>query len=157
MANLGFKMKLTAELVPKTAWNKSLFQLLPRTVWNGIREGHISTNGEKCQICGESEGIMNLHEIWNYDDVNHVQKLDGLILLCTMCHHIKHIGLALNLIKQGKLDDDKLTTHFCRINSCSEKEFLEHVKDSLRIWRERSQYSWKQDFGEYGKYLSEKA
>jgi hypothetical protein len=147
-------MKLIAELVPKTAWSKSLFQLLPDNIWNNIRENFIIENGKKCQICGETEGIMNLHEIWNYDDANHIQKLEGLILLCTMCHHIKHMGLALNLIKQGKLDDDKLTQHFCRINNCSEKEFLEHVNDSLRIWGKRSQYSWKQDFGAYEKYFS---
>lgn len=150
-------MKLTAELVPKTAWNKSLFQLLPRNIWNNMREEFIVKNGGSCQICGRIEGTMNLHEIWRYDDVNHIQKLDGLILLCTMCHHIKHVGLALNLIKQGKLDDDKLTSHFCRINSCSEKEFLIHVKDAFTVWRERSQFQWTQDFGEYGEYIKTKA
>ena len=46
----------------------------------GIRESHINANGEKCEICGEMEAIFNLHEIWNYDDINYVQKLDGFIL-----------------------------------------------------------------------------
>ncbi len=146
-------MKLTAELVPETVWYKSLAQLLPKNVWKGIREEVINENGRKCQICGETEGIMNLHEIWNYDDVSHVQKLDGFILLCAMCHHVKHIGLAGILAKQGKLDYNKLVKHFCSVNGCSVNEFKKHVDDAFVIWRERSKYQWKQDFGEYEKYL----
>ena len=86
-------MKLTVELVPSTVWFSSLYRLMSRETWNSIRDGIIRENGRKCQICGETAGIMNLHEIWEYDDVNHVQKLEGFILLCKMCHHVKHIGL----------------------------------------------------------------
>jgi 5-methylcytosine-specific restriction endonuclease McrA len=147
------KMKLNVELVPKKAWNKSLSELLPRKVWNGIRESIIRDNGKKCQICGDTEGIMSLHEIWNYDDVTHIQKLDGFILLCSLCHHVKHIGLAGILAKQGKLDFNKVINHFCSVNGCSEKEYREHVKNAFAIWRERSLFQWKQDFGEYEKFL----
>jgi 5-methylcytosine-specific restriction endonuclease McrA len=150
-------MKLTAELVPKTAWNKSLSELLPRKAWNGIRENIIRDNGKKCQICGETEGLMSLHEIWSYDDLKHVQKLDGFILLCSLCHNVKHIGLAGILAKQGKLDFNRVIKHFCSVNGCSEKEFKEHVKDAFAIWRERSQYQWTQDFGKYGEYIKTKA
>jgi 5-methylcytosine-specific restriction endonuclease McrA len=150
-------MKLTAELVPKTAWNKSLSELLPRKAWNGIRENIIRNNGKKCQICGETEGLMSLHEIWSYDDLKHVQKLDGFILLCSLCHNVKHIGLAGILAKQGKLDFNRVIKHFCSVNGCSEKEFKEHVKDAFAIWRERSQYQWTQDFGKYGEYIKTKA
>jgi hypothetical protein len=146
-------MKLTAELVPSTAWYSSLYRLLPRDVWNNIREGIIAKNSRKCQICGETKGTMNLHEIWNYDDANHVQKLDGFILLCVMCHHVKHIGLAGILANEGKLDYNEVARHFCKVNGCSETEFAKHADDAFRIWEKRSQFSWKQDFGEYGKYL----
>ena len=150
-------MKLLVELVPKTAWNKSLSELLPRKVWNGIRENVIRDNGKKCQICDEIEGTMSLHEIWSYDDLKHVQKLDGFILLCSLCHHVKHIGLAGILAKQGKLDFNKVIEHFCSVNCCSEKEFKEHMKDAFAIWRERSQYQWTQDFGKYREYIKTKA
>jgi hypothetical protein len=146
-------MKLTAELVPETVWYKSLAKLLPKSVWNSVREDVIKKNGRQCQICGETEGTMNLHEIWDYDDVNHVQKLDGFILLCVMCHHVKHIGLAGILANGGKLDYNKVVRHFCKVNSCSEKEFEEHVKGAFTIWRKRSQLQWKQDFGEYGQFV----
>jgi hypothetical protein len=127
--------------------------MLPRNVWNGIRENTIKKKGKKCQICGEVEGIMNLHETWNYDDVDHVQKLDGFILLCPMCHHIKHIGLAGILSNQGKLDYNKLVEHFCRVNNCSVIEFKTHVNHAFDVWRERSKFQWKQDFGEYERFL----
>ena len=146
-------MKLTAELVPKTAWNQSLSELLPRKVWDGIRENIIRDRGKKCQICNETERKMSLHEIWNYDDVTHVQKLSGFILLCSLCHNVKHIGLAGILAKQGRLDLNRVIKHFCTVNGCSEKEFNEHVKDAFTIWRERSKHQWTQDFGEYGQYL----
>jgi len=148
-------LKLTAELVPKTAWNKSLAKLLPRSVWNSIRANFIKENGRKCQICGETEGRMNLHEIWNYEDVNHTQKLDGFILLCSMCHHVKHIGFAGILSQEGKLDYDSVVRHFCKVNNCSLTESERHVKDTFAIWRERSKHRWKQDFGEFNKYLKE--
>lgn len=146
-------MKLTVELVPKTVWRDSLAKLLPRNIWNNIRNDIIDKNGKKCQICGETEGIMSLHEIWNYDDVNHVQKLDGFILLCSMCHHVKHIGLAGILASQGKLDYNEVIRHFCKVNNCSEKEFEEHVDSAFKIWEKRSQYQWKQGFGKYEEFI----
>jgi hypothetical protein len=146
-------MNLTAELVPSTVWYSSLYRLLPSDVWNSIRNGIIAKNGRKCQICGETQGTMNLHERWNYDDINHVQKLEGFILLCRMCHHVKHIGLAGILANEGKLDYNEVVRHFCKVNGCFEKEFAKHVDDAFRIWGKRSQYPWTQDFGEYEKYL----
>lgn len=146
-------MKLTAELVPSTVWYSSLYRLLPKDVWNSIREGIIAKNGRKCQICGEVNGKMNLHEIWNYDDAKHLQRLDGFILLCEMCHHVKHIGLAGILANERRLDYNEVIKHFCSVNSCSEIEFHEHVKSAFEIWNRRSQYQWKQDFGEYAKFI----
>jgi len=35
----------------------------------------IETRGKKCEICSKTEGPMNLHEIWEYDDSKHVQTL----------------------------------------------------------------------------------
>jgi hypothetical protein len=142
-----------AELVPSTVWYSSLYRLLPREVWNNLREGIISENWRKCQICGETEGTMNLHEIWHYDDVNHVQKLNGFILLCRMCHHVKHIGLAGILADEGKLDFAEVIRHFCKVNNCSEAEFETHVNNAFMVWKKRSQYQWKQDFGEYERYV----
>lgn len=147
------EMKLNIELVPSTVWESSLYRLLPRRVWNNIRKEIIRENGRKCQICGETEGVMNLHEIWNYDDTKHIQKLVGFILLCKMCHHVKHIGLAGILAGKGKLDYEKVVEHFCKVNKCNRKEFKEHKSNAFEIWRKRSKHQWKQDFGKYKEFI----
>jgi hypothetical protein len=146
-------LKLTAELVPSTVWFSSLYRLMPKDAWDNIRNGIIKENGRKCQICGETEGTMNLHEIWEYDDAKHVQRLREFILLCKMCHHIKHIGLAGILANQGKLDYNELMKHFCKVNRCSEKDFKKHIDDAFKVWSERSNHQWKQDFGEYEEFI----
>ena len=98
---------------------------------------------------------MNLHEIWNYDDKKHVQKLEGFILLCRMCHHVKHIGLAGILANQGKLGYDRVIEHFCKVNDCTKKEFEKHKAKAFEIWRERSEYEWNQDFGKYKEFIKQ--
>ncbi len=143
------------ELVPSTIWYSSLYRLLPREVWNTIRNKIIKENGRNCQICGETKGVMNLHEIWNYDDRKYIQKLEGFILLCKMCHHVKHIGLAGILARRGKLDYDRVVEHFCRVNNCSREEFEQHKAKAFDIWRRRSKHDWKQDFGEYAEFFEQ--
>lgn len=146
-------MKLEIELVPSTVWYSSLFRLLPREIWDSVRNEIIREKGRKCQICGETEGVMNLHEIWNYDDEKHIQKLEGFILLCRMCHHIKHIGLAGILANEGKLDYDEVIEHFCKVNGCTRKEFEEHRTKAFDRWGRRSLHQWKQDFGKYKRFI----
>jgi hypothetical protein len=147
-------LKLNIELVPSTVWESSLYKLMPREVWNRIRDDFIKENGRKCQVCGETEGTMNLHEIWNYNDTQHIQKLDGFILLCKMCHHVKHIGLAGILANEGKLDYNEVIRHFCKVNDCSETEFEKDRKGAFEIWAKRSASEWKQDFGKYKEFVN---
>lgn len=97
---------------------------------------------------------MNLHEIWNYDDTRHIQKLEGFVLLCKMCHHVKHIGRARMLADEGKLDYNEVVRHFCKVNDCSEKEFEKHRKEAFEIWKKRSVFEWKQDFGKYKEFVN---
>ena len=146
-------MKLEIELVPSTVWYSSLANLLPKEVWKGVRKEIIEKNGYLCQICGEKEGIMNLHEVWEYHDEKHIQKLEGFILLCKMCHHVKHIGLARILANQGKLDYDNVIEHFCRVNKSTKREFEKHRAKAFNIFRKRSNYQWEQDFGKHGEFI----
>jgi hypothetical protein len=146
-------LKLEIELVPSTVWYSSLHRLLPRKVWDSIRNEIITNHGRKCQICGETEGIMNLHEIWQYDDRKHTQKLEGFILLCNMCHFVKHIGLTGILANEGRLDYDNVVAHFCEVNNCSKRDFERHKREAFEIWHNRSRYQWKQGFGKYKRFI----
>jgi len=98
---------------------------------------------------------MNLHEIWEYDDKKHIQKLEGFILLCKMCHHVKHIGLAGILASEGKLDYDDVVEHFCKVNNCSKGDFERHKKEAFEIWHSRSKHQWKQDFGKSKEFIKQ--
>jgi hypothetical protein len=146
-------LELTIELVPSTVWYSSLYRLLPKEVWDKIRNDITKNNERKCQVCGEKEGKMNLHEIWKYNDVRHVQKLEGFTLLCEMCHHVKHIGLAGILANEGKLDYNEVIEHFCKVNDCTKREFEKHRTKAFDVWSKRSEHEWTQDFGEYGKFI----
>ena len=146
---------MSIELVPSTVWESSVYKLMSREVWDSIRNDFIKENGRKCQVCGETSGTMNLHEIWNYDDEKHVQKLEGFILLCRMCHHVEHISLAGILANQGKLGYDEVIEHFCKVNDCTKKEFEKHKAKAFEIWRERSEHEWNQDFGKYKEFIKQ--
>ena len=142
------KLKLTIELVPSTAWTENLRKYLSKKDWDKIRKETYAKAGYRCEICGV-EGRMNCHEIWEYDDKNHIQKLLGFIALCSMCHHVKHIGFAGILAREGKLDYEKVVEHFMAVNNCDRRTFEEHRKRAFLIWEERSKYEWKIDLGDF--------
>jgi hypothetical protein len=89
------------------------------------------------------------HEIWSYNDEEHVQKLKGFIALCDNCHFIKHIGLVGILAGRNQLDYDKLIEHFLKVNNCNRDDFDIHLNEASKIWMERSRHEWKIDFGDY--------
>jgi len=145
-------MKLTIELVPSTSHYKNLRKMMKRSRWDKLRKEVYAEFGHKCGICG-SYGRLNCHEIWEYDDQQHIQKLSGLIALCPMCHHIKHLGLAAILIQKGHLDGDALNNHFLKVNECGLDDYVEHTANAALQHRERSQYEWTIDLGDYEKLL----
>jgi len=139
---------LKVELVPKTSWYNNLREEMTRNNWDKIRKMTYANYKYKCGICG-SEGRLNCHEIWEYDDKRYVQKLMGFIALCDMCHHVKHIGLAGILAQRGELDYEKIVEHFMKVNNCDRRTFEEHREKAFKEWNRRSQHQWQVDLGEY--------
>ena len=88
-----------------------------------------------------------------YDDQKHVQKLEGFIALCELCHHVKHIGRAGLLAKEGKLNLGTVIEHFMKVNNCSREEYEEHRKEAFSQWNERNKFSWTCDIGSYTSML----
>ena len=109
--------------------------------------------GHKCAICG-AEGQLNCHEIWEYDDKNHIQKLKGFVALCFNCHMIKHIGMAGIKARKGLLDMDKLIEHFMKVNNVDRKTYGKHREQSRQLWKERSQHEWKTDLAEWSNLVT---
>ena len=135
------KMKLEIELVPSSSWENNLRNIVPKTKWDQIRRETYAKFDNKCGICN-ADGKMSCHEIWEYDDDKHIQKLKGFIALCFSCHIIKHIGMAGILAQNGKLDYRRLIEHYIKVNGCDLSDFEIHMNSAFVKWKKRSKYNW---------------
>lgn len=134
--------KLTIELVPETCWYANLRSELKRSDWDKLRKKTFEAAGNVCEICG---GVgrkfpVECHEIWEYDDSNKVQTLKGTVALCPSCHEVKHIGLA-----GIRGFHNRAVRHLAKINGWTIHEASDYVNAQKRVWRERSNHSWKCD------------
>jgi len=98
--------KLTIELIPSTCHYSNVRTTVKPIEWDKIRFISYAAAGNVCELCGDTgknQGYkhnVECHEIWEYDDVNHIQRLAGLISLCPTCHQVKHIGRAIAIGKE---------------------------------------------------------
>jgi len=133
---------------------------MTRANWDNLRELVYAKCNDCCGICLASRQIskvtLHCHEIWQYDDEKHIQKLVGFIALCEMCHHCKHIGLAGILATEGKLDFEKIVEHFMQVNQCSQEEYKAYKQQAFDIWRERNEHTWTTDLGTYAHLVTQK-
>lgn len=132
--------KLTIELVPQTAWFKNLRSLLTVPEWDYVRKKCYREASYCCEICG---GVgpnhpVECHEKWEYDHVNHVQTLTGLIALCPACHEVKHIGLA---SINGRYYD--ALEHLAKVNGWQLEEARAYAEEAMEEWERRSRHDWK--------------
>ena len=135
-------MKLTIELVPKTAWFTNLRSLVSKEQWDKIRNQVYWKAGYKCEVCGGKgrKWPVECHEIWQYDDDNNVQTLIGLIALCPSCHKVKHAGLAKI---QG--DEELVIEQLMKVNEMTKKEAMTYIEEAFEVWRQRSVSQWEVD------------
>lgn len=140
------KPKLLVELVPSTCFFSNVRTTVKPIEWDKIRHISYETAGHKCEICGDTgrnQGYkhdVECHEIWEYDDVNHVQKLIGLISLCPTCHQVKHLGRAIAIGKQ-----DVCFAQLAKVNNWTIRQITEHITTSFELHAERSKYEWTLD------------
>lgn len=134
--------KLTIELVPQSTWYNNVRSNVEAMLWEKLKKSTAEKAKHRCEICGGRgrKWPVECHEIWHYDDIEHVQKLLGLIALCPACHSVKHIGCA---SVQGKLPS--AMRHLMRVNNWSNNEALSYIDKQFEIWKARSQYEWKLD------------
>ncbi len=148
-------MRLTIELVPRTSWYSNMRSVMPQSAWDRLRKSVYAEYNHRCGVCG-AEDRLECHEIWEYDDKNHIQTLRGFIALCALCHRVKHIGLAGIHAREGKLDYEQVIEHFMRVNECNRKAFEQHKKQAFEQWRLRSQYQWQVNLGDYESLVSKR-
>ena len=83
---------------------------------------------------------MKAHEVWDYDDRIHVQKLAGLVALCPDCHAVKHIGLT---ISRGR--EEQALRHLATVNGWSIEDARLYVEACFEVWSQRSNHDWTLD------------
>jgi hypothetical protein len=144
-------LKLTIELVPQPSWGRSLAKLAPREAWLSIRREAFEKHGGRCAICGTAARYG--HEVWEYDDATHIQRLRDIIPICELCHLVKHTGRTSILAAQGKVVEAQVLHHFLQVNGCDLTIYHEHRRTAFRVWRERSRHKWAIDWGPYAHLL----
>ena len=72
------KYKLDFQLVPDGCWYTNLRSALPKETWDRVRKKAYARAGGRCMICGKA-GRLEAHEVWEYDDKKHIQKLADVI------------------------------------------------------------------------------
>ena len=127
-------MKLTIELVPRPLWYKN--NRIDKAKWAEMRQSAINDE-HLCTICGAPG--RDVHEIWEYDDANHTQRLAGLQYLCIACHEVKHFGPA---ARNGR--SRQALAHFAKVNRISVTEARRHIEAAFRLFEKRSKREWRQ-------------
>lgn len=140
--------RLSIELVPEPCWTLSLYNRLIKTTWDEIREEVFRKAGRRCEICGAS-GPLHCHEVWKYDDLRHSQKLIGLIAICRLCHHAKHLGQTNVLAEMGVISKEKVIRHYMKVNHVRRAEYETDAELAFERWKVRSLSEWSTDFGKW--------
>ena len=134
--------KLTIELVPKTQWFTNVRSQVSKEDWDYLRRESYKSAGYRCEICGGvgDSHPVECHEIWNYDDNDLIQKLEGLISLCPSCHEVKHIGLTQ---LRGKYEQAR--KHMSFVNRWGDERCEYYVDLCFIEWKFRSRFEWDLD------------
>lgn len=144
-------MKLTIELVPKTAWNNNLRSHLSKSEWDKVRKKCYGSANYVCEICGGKgpKHPVECHEKWDFSEGK--IKLIGLIALCPSCHECKHIGLA-GIRGRGEI----AINHFMKVNGVSRQVAQAYIREAFELYRERSKRkSWEVDFSYLQEYIKD--
>ena len=135
-------MKLTIELVPQKSHFKNVRSEVSKDEWDVLRRASYRKANYKCEVCGGvgDKHPVECHEIWDYDDKKHVQKLVGLISLCPACHEVKHIGLA---GIRGR--HDAARRQLADVNELTIAAAEKYIADAFLTYHARSQHEWTLD------------
>ena len=103
--------RLTLELIPNPLWGINPRTAMGRRNWDKVRKETYAAWDHRCGVCGDVEPTLDTynhleaHEIWEYDDAAYVQKLSGLIALCSRCHGVKHLAGTVTRIRSRDGED----------------------------------------------------
>jgi hypothetical protein len=146
--------RLEVELVPEPCWWSNVRSIVDPPVWDRLRRQTYRQAHYRCEICGGRgpQHPVEAHEVWTYDDLRHVQRLERLIALCPACHEVKHLGLA-----HIRGVEVRALAHLARVNSWPPATVTLYTRRAFRVWELRSAHQWTLDLGGLDAYLSDHA
>jgi hypothetical protein len=135
-------LKLTLDLIPQSSFFHNIRSEVSKSEWDKIRKIVYTRANYVCEICGGKGQThpVEAHEIFEYDEINNIQKLIGLIALCPLCHSVKHLGLT-QLRGREKEAIDQLMA----INGMTLEETKKYVAKCFVEWQNRSKKTWTLD------------
>lgn len=141
--------RLSVELVPRGCAGENLRSILSADDWQSLRKLVSLSSAGRCSVCGGvgPEWPVELHEIWEYQDDSHTQRLAGLTTLCPACHESTHLGHA---AQRGR--ERQALAHLAQANGWDMDRTRHYVSREMQRVRERSGYTWTQDLS----WLSER-
>ena len=150
---------LGIELVPSTMWGKNVRKVVSQENWELLREIYGASEfvldpecsparciedyrQPICKVCSaaDSEGSLDLHEVWQFDDERLIQKLVDLIPVCQKCHLAVHLGRAAQL---GLYE--RAVEHLAKINQWSRSDIDRYTKKAVDTWLRRSENAYQLD------------
>jgi hypothetical protein len=136
------RKQLTIEMVPEPCWFINLRSELDPADWKKLKQITYRKANYRCEVCGGHgpEWPVECHEMWHYDDEEHIQKLVGLIALCPACHEVKHMGFA-TMSGRG----DIAAQHLAAVNGWTPVEADRYIHEQFTVWEERNKYEWRLD------------
>ena len=159
---LSGNILLKIELVPKTMWRKNVRAVISKQNWDALRWSFGATKIPPpftksaarelglpepklqkkltCHYCEAYQDNLELHELWEYNDEQLIQRLVGLVPVCEDCHLSLHFGFA-NTVNLG----DRAKQHISRINGWTDKETDKYVNYIFKRWFIRSQNDYSLD------------
>ncbi|NHJ49389.1 MAG: hypothetical protein FK733_16485 [Asgard group archaeon] len=151
--------KLSVELVPKSVRSNNLFYYYNQNrkldLWSGIKNELLEREGQHCWICQKKSVQLHLHEFWAFDDTNQRMILQELHHVCNLCDKVLNANLWFltdygreQLLKLDILPED-LIKHYCKVNSCSLKDFGKDWRSAVDTWKKRNEITWEVNFGIY--------
>ena len=128
--------------MPKTSWYRNVRSNVSSTEWERLKRETFGRAGYVCEVCGGrgEKWPVECHEVFAYDDEQHIQKLVRLVALCPRCHEVKHIGLAGVRGRQAGA-----VAHLARVNGWSVADAELYVEACFELWHRRSRHQWKLD------------
>lgn len=106
-------MKLHIELIPSTAWGSSLSKTPKSTEWKKIRDLALVNQNGYCHACEQEFKSLDAHELWDFDEEKHIQKLVGIIGVCRKCHNTIHYGRAQKIGLKKEVEEQFLLVNEC--------------------------------------------